>query len=161
MKRLSIITTLIVTVFTACSQQGSGRTCDGDTLESTPTICPNDDVVRFGAYVGSAPQKTLVLTNGSTANLDVSSISLSGASQFTVKTSEPVPATITGNKYLLVNVVFSPDAPGFFQSTLNVKSNAQKCAWSDGGTPASCGDVTFAITGCGVAFDAGTPAECL
>lgn len=159
MKRMSIIATLIVAGFTACGQKGT--TCDGTTLESTPTICPNDDAVRFGAYVGSAPQKTLVLANESTANLDVSAVSLSGGSQFSIKTSETIPASIAGNKYLLVNVVFAPDAPGYFQSTLSVKSNAQKCAWADGGTPANCGDVSFAISGCGVELDAGTPAECL
>lgn len=158
MKRMSIIATLIVAGFTACDQKG--RTCDGDTLESTPTICPNDNVVRFGAYVGSAPQKTLVLSNQSTANLDVSQVSLSGGSPFSLKTSETIPASIAGNKYLLVNVIFAPEAPGYFQSTLSVKSNAQKCAWVDGGVPSDCGEVTFAVSGCGVQPDAGAPAEC-
>lgn len=156
MKRLCLIVSAIVSTFTACSQPGT--TCDGDFLESKATICPNAETIAFAAYVNTAPLKTLILTNESTANLSVTAVEKSGAGEFSIETSEPVPATVAGNKHLLVKVVFAPNSVGSFEGKLKVKSNAEKCAWSDGGVPADCGTLEFALTGTGVeAPDAGTP----
>lgn len=171
MKRSSTMTLLILSAFAACGQTGDGKPCNGVDLQSTPTLCPDRASIGFGlenrsgAYIGTRPQETLIITNGSTADLEISQITLSGDSNFAMDTSAPLPAKVAGNKTLLVRLIFSPDAEGLFQSNLNVKSNADKCAPNqrDGGYPADCGNVDIIIGGCGVDpnSDAGVPAECL
>lgn len=130
--------------------------CDGMSLQSTPHLCPDRGSIGFarefnsGTYIGARPLETLILNNGSTANLEITAVSYSGDPAFTYKT-EPasLPATVAGNKTMLVQIVFAPTQEGLHTGTLTVQSNAANGA-----------ERTFAVTGCGVAPDAGIPEEC-
>lgn len=130
--------------------------CDGMSLQNQPYLCPDRGSIGFarefmsGTFVGTRPQETLILSNGSVKDLEISSVSYGGNAAFSFKTSpETLPATIAGNKAMLVQIIFAPTQPGLHRGTLTVQSNASN-------SPSS----TFEITGCGVSPDAGIPAEC-
>ncbi len=128
MKRVTLITTPILAAFLSCGQPG--QPCDGRTLQDSAYICPNLENVDFdlsfgrGAYIGTSLQETLILTNGSTANLEIEEVSKSGDGTFAITTDpEALPASITGKKSFLVNVTFTPTEPGLRTGRLIVRSN--------------------------------------
>lgn len=130
--------------------------CDGMSLQNEPYLCPDRGSIGFarefmsGTYIGTKPQETLILNNGSVKDLEITSVSYGGDQAFTFKTSpEPLPATIAGNKSMLVQIIFAPTEAKLYRGTLTVQSNASN-------TPSQ----TFEITGCGVSPDAGIPQEC-
>lgn len=146
----------ILSAFSSCGQPTNPMPCDGETLMSTPHLCPDRGSIGFalefnsGTFIGTKPQESLRLTNGSTANLDITAISYSGDPAFTYDTSpDAIPATIAGNKNMLVRVVFAPTEARRYTGKLTVQSNAANGA-----------ERTFDITGCGVPVDGGIPAEC-
>lgn len=146
----------ILSAFTSCGQPGNPMPCDGETLQSDPYLCPDRGSIGFarefnsGTWIGTKPQETLILTNGSVKDLEVQAVSYSGDPAFTYRTQpEAVPATIAGNKKMLVQIIFAPTEARLYRGTLTVQSNASN-------TPSQ----SFDITGCGVSPDAGIPQEC-
>lgn len=100
-----------------------------------------------GTYIGQKPQETLSVRNGGAVDLDVSEVSFSGDSAFTMTVEPTAPASIKGNKYIYARVVFAPTEARAYSGTITMKSNA---ANADGGVQ------TFEVTGCGVPTDGGT-----
>ncbi len=126
--------------------------CDGDSLMSTPYVCADRDGLGFGlefgtgTLIGQRPQNTLSIRNGGVKDLTISTANYSGDSAFTV-TTEPatLPATITGNKYFYMRVVFAPTEAKAYSGKITVQSNGENAPSKE-----------FALSGCGIPSDGGT-----
>jgi hypothetical protein len=98
-----------------------------------------------GTFIGQRPQDTLSIKNGGLADLTITSANFSGDSAFTV-TTEPasLPATIQGNKYFYMRVVFAPTEAKLYTGKITVQSNAENGVTRE-----------FPVSGCGVPTDGG------
>lgn len=138
----------ILSGFTACGK--APVACDGDSLMEAATACADRTSLGFarefgsGTFIGQRPQDTLSIKNGGIADLSITAATLTGDSAFTL-TAEPVlPATITGNKYFYMRVVFAPTQAKLYTGKITVASNA-----------ANSPSLEFEVTGCGVPTDGG------
>lgn len=140
----------ILSVFPACGKPPVA--CDGDSLTQAAQACADRSSLGFarefgsGTFIGQRPQETLSIKNGGIGDLTISSANFSGDSAFTL-TTEPanVPATIQGNKYFYMRVVFAPTEAKLYTGKITVQSNAEKSP-----------SLEFQVTGCGVPTDGGS-----
>lgn len=140
----------ILSGFSSCGKEPVA--CMGDDLTTAAQACSDRASLGFaqefgsGTFIGSRPQDTLSVKNGGIADLVITSANYSGDSAFMV-TTEPasLPATIKGNKYFFMRVVFAPTEARAYSGKITVQSNAEKSP-----------SIEFAITGCGVPTDGGT-----
>jgi hypothetical protein len=88
------------------------------------SLTPNP--LDFGnKLVGTAPNQSLDIYNGGLEDLVLSSVTLSGAPQFTFY-SKPAPTdAIEAKKHAFVVVIFTPTAATSYTSTLTINSNAE------------------------------------
>ncbi|MEW5740891.1 MAG: hypothetical protein AB1938_18370 [Myxococcota bacterium] len=118
-----------------------------------PHSCPDRASIGFaqefgsGTFIGTSVQESLSIRNGGVADLQISDISFSGDSAFSMALEPSVPSTIKGNKNQFVRLTFAPTQARLYTGTLTVTSNAVNVT---GGTQ------TFAVSGCGVPTDGGT-----
>lgn len=146
---MSCFTGVIVSIFSACGKKP--EVCDPDALLDKPQVCPDRASLGFaqefnsGTFIGQKPQETLTIRNGGLADLEVTKVTFSGDSAFAMKVEPPVPASVVGNKYLFINVIFAPTQAKAYSGTITVESNAEN-------NPTQ----TFAVSGCGVPADGGT-----
>ena len=149
----------ILSSFTSCGAPDSvcgllpdGGKGDPDVLTSKAQACTDRGGLGFarefnsGTFIGQKPQDTLSIKNGGIEDLTITSADFSGDSAFTV-TTEPaaLPATVKGNKYFYMRVVFAPTQAKLYTGKITVKSNAQL-------NP----ERVFDISGCGVPLDGGS-----
>ena len=77
------------------------------------------------AYVGARTDGVFTLSSFLGAPITVESIGLTGASSFKIASSTCVPnVALSGAKTCVIDVAFTPQAPGTFNTTLTVKSTA-------------------------------------
>lgn len=126
--------------------------CEGDSLTQAAQACADRQGLGFsrefgsGTFIGQKPQDTLSIKNGGIADLTITSANYSGDSAFTLTTEPPtVPATIKGNKYFYMRVVFAPTEAKLYTGKITVQSNGQVSP-----------SLEFAISGCGIPLDGGT-----
>lgn len=139
----------ILSGFTACGK--APVACDGDTLMEAAQACADRESLGFarefgsGTFIGAKPQETLSIKNGGIADLNITSANLTGDSAFSL-TTEPatLPATIAGNKYFYMRVVFAPTEARLYTGKITVLSNAENAPSRE-----------FEVTGCGVPNDGG------
>lgn len=152
MKRIllaSLTSIAILSGFAACGK--APMVCDADNLTEAAQLCTDRDSLGFarefgsGTFIGASPQDSLLIRNGGLADLSISSATLSGDSAFTL-TTEPasLPATIKGNKYFYMRVVFSPREARLYTGKITVQSNAANFPGKE-----------FELSGCGVPTDGG------
>lgn len=153
MKRMllaSLTSFSILSGFAACGK--APMVCDADNLTEAAQLCSDRDSLGFarefgsGTFIGAAPQDSLLIRNGGLADLSISSATLTGDSAFTL-TTEPasLPATVKGNKYFYMRVVFAPTQAKLYTAKISVQSNAANFPSKD-----------FELTGCGVPTNGGT-----
>ena len=126
--------------------------CDGDSLTQSAQACADRASLGFarefgsGTFIGQKPQDTLSVKNGGIADLTITSANFTGDSAFTL-TTEPatLPATVKGNKYFYMRVVFAPTEAKLYTGKITVQSNAEKSP-----------SIEFELSGCGVPTDGGT-----
>jgi hypothetical protein len=126
--------------------------CEGEDLTSSAQACADRGSLGFarefgsGTFIGQKPQDTLSIRNGGVSDLVITSANYSGDSAFKL-TTEPtsLPATIKGNKYFYMRVVFEPTEAKLYTGKITVQSNGEKSP-----------SVEFDISGCGVPTDGGT-----
>lgn len=124
----------------------------GDDLTTSAQVCSDRGSLGFaqefgsGTLIGQRPQDTISIKNGGLADLTITSANFSGDSAFTV-TTEPgtLPATIKGNKYFFVRVIFAPTEARAYSGKITIQSNAEKAP-----------SLEIPISGCGVPTDGGT-----
>lgn len=148
----------ILTSFTGCQTGESvcgflpdGGKGDADALTSAAQACADRGSLGFarefgsGTFIGQKPQDTLSIKNGGIADLTITSANYSGDPAFKV-TTEPatLPATIKGNKYFYMRVVFEPTEAKLYTGKIVVQSNGEQNPSRE-----------FEITGCGVPTDGG------
>jgi hypothetical protein len=140
----------ILSIFPACGK--APVPCDGESLMPDPHACPDRASLGFaqefgtGTLIGTAPQESLAIRNGSVADLKIDDVTFSGDSAFTVTAEPMTPATIKGNKYMYLRVVFAPTQAKQYTGTITMKSNAVNY---DGGV------LQFPVSGCGIPADGG------
>lgn len=125
---------------------------DPDYLTQSAQACPDRASLGFaqefrsGTFIGTSVPDSLSIKNGGLADLTITSANYSGDSAFMV-TTEPasLPATIKGNKYFFMRVVFAPTEARAYSGKITVQSNAEKSP-----------SLEFTVTGCGVPTDGGT-----
>lgn len=160
MKRLLVgcISSLaILSGFSACGNpailpDGGSAICSGDYLAQRPQACADRASLGFsrefgsGTYIGQKPQDTLSVKNGGIADLSITAANYSGDSAFTL-TTEPstLPATVQGNKYFYMRVVFAPTEAKLYTGKIVVVSNAENKP-----------SLEFDVSGCGVPTDGGS-----
>lgn len=134
-----------------CGLLPDGGKGDPDYLTPEPQACADRGSIGFGrefnsgTFIGMKPQDTLSIRNGGTSDLVVNSVTLTGDSAFTLTTEpETFPATIPGNKYVYMRVVFAPTQGKLYTAKLKVESNAKNFPVRE-----------FDISGCGVPTDGG------
>lgn len=116
----------------------------------TPHACPDRASLGFGlefgtaTLIGTKPVDSLSIRNGSVKPLEVSEVSYSGDSAFTITVEPTPPATIPGNKNLFLQVFFAPTQARAYSGKVTLKSNA---------TNVTSGVLEFPITGCGIPPD--------
>lgn len=148
---LGSIAGVILSIFPACGK--APVPCDGDSYMPEPHSCPDRASIGFsqefgsGTFIGTSAQESLSIRNGGTPDLQISEITFSGDSAFTMLPEPMPPSTIKGGKNQYVRLTFAPTEAKAYSGTLTVKSNAVNVT---GGTQ------TFAVTGCGVPTDGGT-----
>jgi hypothetical protein len=153
MKRLLVgsITALgILSGFAACGK--APVACEGDSLTEAAQACADRAGLGFsrefgsGTLIGTAPQDTLAIRNGGLADLSITSATVSGDSAFTLTTvPDTFPATIQGNTYFYMRVVFTPTQPKLYTAKITVSSNAQNFPTRE-----------FDLSGCGIPADGGS-----
>lgn len=150
MKRVSVVlvgclsSLAILSGFSSCGKEPVA--CMGEDLTDAAQACADRASLGFaqefgsGTFIGSRPQDSLSIRNGGIADLTITSANYSGDPAFTVST-EPatLPATIKGNKYFFMRVVFAPTEPRAYAGKITVQSNAQNSP-----------SMEFTLTGCGV-----------
>ena len=106
--------------------------------------------LSFSTLVPSSEPLTATLTNTGTANVSISSVTISGTNQsdFTI-TNNTCGATLAIGANCAITVTFASSTAGDFSAQLNVASNAN-------GSPASVGLTATAATSVGLSLDAGT-----
>ncbi len=126
--------------------------CDGESFTKSPQACPDRASLGFaqefgsGTFIGTSVPEPLRIQNGGTDDLNISAVTFSGASAFTVSTSPTtLPAAIKGKQNFFINVIFAPTEAKAYAGTITVQSNAEN-------TPS----LTFNLSGCGVPTDGGT-----
>lgn len=146
----SLASLAILSGFSACGK--APVACDADSLMQNAHVCPDRESLGFaqefnsGTFIGQRPQDTIAVRNGGLADLEVSSATISGDPAFTL-TTEPatLPATIKGNKYFYMRVVFAPTEARAYSAKITVQSNAENAPSRE-----------FQVSGCGVPTDGGT-----
>ena len=126
--------------------------CDGESLTNGPQACPDRASLGFaqefgsGTFIGMSVQEALRIQNGGIGDLNISAVTFSGDSAFTVNT-EPstVPASIKGNKNFFIRVLFAPTEAKAYSGKITVQSNAELSP-----------SLQFDVSGCGVPADGGT-----
>lgn len=134
-----------------CGLLPDGGKGDPDVLTDAPQACADRAGLGFarefnsGTFIGSKPQDTLSIKNGGIQDLVIAKADYSGDSAFTV-TTEPatLPATIKGNKYFYMRVVFAPTQAKLYSGTITVETNDKPDSTR-----------VFEISGCGVPADGG------
>jgi hypothetical protein len=161
MKRL-VVAALMVAILLALACTGKpGKACEADVLLDQAQLCPDRASLGFGlefrtgTFIGSAPVDAISIKNGGVADLNISSVTITGDTAFTYSPSWQVVSvqgagslpstTVTGNKAVFVQVEFKPTQARAYSGAITVVSNAEN-------TPS----VTFAISGCGVPADGGS-----
>lgn len=102
--------------------------CTKVSVPRSPQLMIDRELVGFGTeiglgtYVGAAPQDSLDLRNAGTNDLIISSVSLDGSRAFTY--IGPEPRTIAGLQHSFVTFYFRPTAPGTYNATFTINSNA-------------------------------------
>jgi hypothetical protein len=149
----------------------SGGFCDPNNLTDKPALCPDRLSFGFGqefgsaTFVGTSVPNTLTIRNGGIADLTIESVTLTGAAQFALSTSLPLPdgghlltlpASVPGDQTFFVQFLFTPAQPIAYTGEVTVKSNAANSPPADAGC--SGGDWCFHLSGCGVPADGGTSA---
>jgi hypothetical protein len=154
MKRSVILGSLaslaILSGFSSCGKEPVA--CDPDALMQNAQLCPDRESLGFaqefnsGTFIGQKPQDTIAIRNGGIADLQISSATISGDPAFSLAT-EPsmLPASIRGNRYFYMRVVFAPTEARAYSAKITVQSNAEN-------TPSR----EFQVSGCGVPTDGGT-----
>jgi hypothetical protein len=134
-----------------CGLLPDGGKGDADALTTSAQVCTDRTRLGFarefgsGTFIGTKPQDTLSIRNGGTNDLTIDSVTLTGDSAFTL-TTEPatVPATIKGNKYFYMRVVFAPTQAKLYTGKITVTSNGANYPTRE-----------FDLSGCGVPTDGG------
>lgn len=146
----SLCAAAILSGFFACGKPPAP--CTPDSLTNAPQACPDKGSLGFGrefgtaTLLGTAPQETLTVRNGGVGDLIISSATLTGDSAFALSTEPSTfPATIAGNKYFYMRVIFTPTAAKLYTGRITVQSNAQNSPSQE-----------FQVTGCGLPSDGGT-----
>ncbi len=153
MKRSLLIGSLsalaILSGFAACGKPPVA--CEGDSLVSAAQVCTDRDSLGFaqefgsGTFIGQRPLDTLAVKNGGIEDLTITSANYSGDSAFTVTTQPAsLPATIQGNKYFYMQVVFAPTEAKLYTGKIVLQSNGENFPSKE-----------FLISGCGVPTDGG------
>lgn len=140
----------ILSVFPACGKPPVA--CEKDSLTSSAQACPDRASLGFarefnsGTRIGTRPQESIAIKNGGIADLTITSANFSGDPAFTLST-EPgtLPATIKGNKYFYLRVIFAPTEARLYTGKITMQSNAEVSPSRE-----------FEISGCGVPTDGGT-----
>ena len=124
----------------------------GDDLTTSAQACADRASLGFaqefgsGTKIGTAPQETLSIKNGGIADLTITAATFNGDPAFSM-TTEPtsLPATVKGNQYFFMRVVFAPTEARAYSGKITLQSNGEKSP-----------SIEFPITGCGVPTDGGT-----
>jgi hypothetical protein len=175
---------VIVTGFSSCGK--APGVCDPGVYLDTPQLCSDQASLGFGlefrtgVTIGTAPQRTIDIRNGGTANLVVESASRTGDGAFRSDLGyelpdggqgSTLPATIRGGDHLFIRVIFTPTQPIPYSGQIAVRSNAGPeaigamldVAAASGFTAVLTanrnqpdGGFVFLLSGCGVPPDGGT-----
>lgn len=161
MKRsLLVVCVSVLGILSGCEASNSvcgflpdGGKGDPDVLTNAPQACADRAGLGFsrefnsGTFIGQKPQDTLSIKNGGIQDLVITSADYTGDPAFTV-TTEPatLPATIKGNKYFYMRVVFAPTQAKLYEGKITVKFDPSK----------NIPERVFEITGCGVPLDGGS-----
>lgn len=146
----SLSSLAILSVFPSCGKEPVA--CMGDDLTTAAQACADRASLGFaqefgsGTRIGTQPQDTLSIKNGGIADLTITAATYSGDPAFTL-TTEPatLPATVKGNQYFFMRVVFAPTEARAYSGKITLQSNGEKSP-----------SIEFPITGCGVPTDGGT-----
>lgn len=142
--------------------------CEADNLTKNPQLCPDRDSLGFaqefhsGTFLGTRAYETLLMRNGGTSDLVITSVTISGDSSFKYTgdwtDANGLPPTVTGsgnlagttlkgNKTALLQVEFTPTSAKQYSATLTVVSNAENSP-----------NKIFSVSGCGVPTSGELPA---
>lgn len=114
--------------------------CEKESMPQKPQILVDREEVDFGfAFVGTKPQESLAIRNGGIEDLEVSSVTVGGDSQFTVAcppecvepSEEPFdcrnlkPCAIKGKDRRYFRIVFAPAQLKAYSGTITINSNAE------------------------------------
>jgi hypothetical protein len=118
--RATLLPTILLAIF-GCSRSDPPR---------NPQIVVNRETVDFGmsaglgTYVGTSRSDSLDIKNGGIQDMVVNSISISGDSNFTYTTSQPLPYTVPGLQHLFVTFYFAPTAARVYSASATIVSTA-------------------------------------
>ncbi len=126
-----------VAIMVGCQGFSSGNSAASQ-QGSSGTLSLSGTTVDFGnVTVGTSATLTMSVTNTGTTSITVSGVSIS--SQYFSLSAPSLPVTVLAGQGSRITLVFSPNAPGVFNATATITSDA------------SPGTATVALTGTGIA----------
>lgn len=103
--------------------------CGKESMPQKPQLAVDRDSIAFGVefgsgtYVGTAPQESLMISNGGLENLILSGVSLAGDKEFTI--DGPLKSELKGKERTYLRILFAPKQVKSYSATLTINSNAE------------------------------------
>jgi hypothetical protein len=119
---LTIASAAIVVSLTACGKQQ---------LPEKPQLnldrCSIGFAQEFGSgtTIGTRPQETLILENGGSTELTISSVTPSGADVSAFEITGPTKSTLKGLERAYIRIVFAPTQERCYAMDMTINSNAE------------------------------------
>jgi hypothetical protein len=137
-KRSIVLVLLCLATMVGCQGFSTGKSESQTQQTQSGTLSLNGASLDFGSVtVGTTKTVTLTASNTGTASVTVSSASFS--TQYFSLSAPSLPTAILAGQSTPLTVVFSPNAPGAFNATVSITSNASNSS------------ATVSLTGTGVA----------
>jgi VWFA-related protein len=125
-KKIFSLVFIAFLVFSLAGCGGGGGSSSNGTPEGsdTPNISVSGSSVDFaGVVLGNSLDKTIVITNAGSANLNIGAVSVSNAAFSIVAPDAASNATLAPAQTCSLNVRFTPAAQGQASATLSIPSN--------------------------------------
>src|ERR1700733_4295083 len=137
-KRSIVLVLLCLATMVGCQGFSTGKSESQTQQTQSGTLSLNGASLDFGTVTaGTTKTVTLTASNTGTASVTVSSASFS--TQYFSLSAPSLPTAILAGQSTPLTVVFSPNAPGGFNATVSITSNASNSS------------ATVSLTGTGVA----------
>ena len=106
------------------------------TVVPAPVLNINSSVLQFGTVnIGATASQSVILSNTGNAPLSITTINLTGATQFSAALPS-LPVTLQPNQQLALAVKFSPSSAGNSVGAISVNSDGGSASISESGTGA-------------------------